>query len=270
MRKPPIQIIPAPDTTLAHNNLPVRIPDDRFGGRGRVQMHHWRSPLVMWSQTVGLMCPQTQKPFTFVDVGANVGFFSRQMISMFKQLCQVYAYEPEPSNYEDARFNLQPWIANHRVFLEQVGLGKEARTVDLYRDSNNCGNFSQLQIAMQEWKAPYDSTPIKIVPASERAYGWLGRGLPILYKSDTQGMDEEIATLIPIDVWDTVFAAILELWRIPKAELALNQKDKLAYVLNRFTYKMFLAERRHVTTQDVLSWITHKPDFKSTDLVMWR
>ena len=49
----------------------------------------------------------------------------------------------------------------------------------------------------------------------------------IFYKSDTQGHEKEIATSIPIDLWDQVFAGTMELWRIPGKMHDTNQFAKL-------------------------------------------
>ena len=77
----------------------------------------------------------------------------------------------------------------------------------------------------------------------------------IFWKSDTQGMDEKIATLLPLDFWnDKIYAASLELWRIPGKDFDLNLFEK---IIELFPVKTFDSNPNELLdTKDILNYIT--------------
>jgi len=55
----------------------------------------------------------------------------------------------------------------------------------------------------------------------------------LIWKSDTQGLDETLMTALPLSFWDRVDLAFFEGWRIPKPDFNM---DDFAAVLNKFEY----------------------------------
>jgi FkbM family methyltransferase len=68
---------------------------------------------------------------TFVDVGAHVGFFSLLGAKLVGGAGRVIAVEPDPGNAESLRRNLE-LNQYDQVHVEQVALGAEAGTAELY------------------------------------------------------------------------------------------------------------------------------------------
>tara|TARA_B100000214_G_C23744542_1_gene524854 strand:+ start:51 stop:677 length:627 start_codon:yes stop_codon:yes gene_type:complete len=70
-----------------------------------------------------------------IDIGANIGFWSRDLCDKFKK---VWAFEPSIKNCEYFRKNM---IKNNYQ-LEQIGLSdKQAENKELYITSDNCGDM---------------------------------------------------------------------------------------------------------------------------------
>lgn len=77
---------------------------------------------------------------TFLDIGANYGFYSYLLTSRFPKLT-VHSFEPNPSNFDNiARIkalnnlhNLHPW---------NCGLGSTNACIGFYVDKHNSGNCS--------------------------------------------------------------------------------------------------------------------------------
>jgi hypothetical protein len=115
---------------------------------------------------------------------------------------------------------------------------------------------------------------VKTVNVTEEAAKWLNAGNRILYKSDTEGFDEWIATLIPMAVWEKTFSGLMELWRIPgKPNLDIAA---FTAILDGFSNKVFLGnpdmqtKEERCNTADVLDYIAAQADENHRDLAFWR
>lgn len=76
------------------------------------------------------------KPMLAIDIGANVGFWSRDFCKMFDK---VLAYEPMSFNLECLEKNVKA----KNYILKKYALGNETKTQDImYTLNNNCGSPS--------------------------------------------------------------------------------------------------------------------------------
>ena len=70
-----------------------------------------------------------------IDIGANIGFWTRELCSKFKK---VWAFEPSVENCEYLKKNV---IADNYE-LERIALSdKQDKNVELYATSNSCGDL---------------------------------------------------------------------------------------------------------------------------------
>jgi hypothetical protein len=135
----------------------------------------------------------------------------------------------------------------------------------LFRDPINPGNYSLNQAAM-EGRA-YSTAQVAVLDASSECHHWPRNGSMIFYKSDTQGHDEEVATSIPIDFWDQVFAGVMELWRIPGK---MHDVDQLAKLIDRFPNKVIDTKPGELlSTSSVIAYLEGR-DYKYNDLLFWK
>jgi FkbM family methyltransferase len=196
-----------------------------------------------------------------VDVGANVGLFSRQCLSLTPRISALYAYEPHPSNFSLLCRNLE---GIQKARLNNFGLGSATSTANFYIDPDNAGNYSVNVNAMPE---NFETTSIEIVRAEDEERKWLADGKPIFYKSDTQGFDEVIATSLSPDFWDNVCGGIFELWRIPGKEYDV---DKFMKIVDSFNNKVFDKKpNRNVSSAEVMDYLL-STDHQFDDLLFWR
>lgn len=82
---------------------------------------------------------------TFVDIGANIGYFSILAASIVGSTGRVYAFEPDPENVEFLRKNVALNRCQDIIRIEPCCLSDERGTVVLYRDATNRGNHSLAQ-----------------------------------------------------------------------------------------------------------------------------
>ncbi len=203
-----------------------------------------------------------QESYILLDIGANIGLFSRQLLAMAPGIGACFLVEPDPENFAALRFNLSE-TAKAAVHSFNFGLGLTNGTEVFYRDRENCGNYSFHADAMRD--RPYDTVKIELVAAAE----WMSRTLPaqgrLVWKSDTQGSDEMIVADTPWDIWNRVDVAVIELWRIRKpVQTRQSFLDKVASFAN-----ISLGPDRRVTVADVAGYI-NGDDWTHEDLYLWR
>jgi hypothetical protein len=151
-------------------------------------------------------------------------------------------------------------------------LGEAAGTRTLFREKTNSGNYSFLRSAMAEFEN--DAVTVQVRDIAAEVPYWLWHGQPILYKSDTQGYDEALASLLPLEFWRShVFAALFEVWRITKPAA-----PGFGRVLGQFKHHRLLnvwnGEGKppgcDVTVDGACKWMAAPNDYVGEDLAAWR
>lgn len=258
-----IDISPKPGSLLhlpAAPDATFRLPLDYVIAPTVIINHAWDTETIMLARAI------MQGRFaeaTLVDVGANSGLFSRQMLGMSSEFRHAFAYEPHPGNFACLTHNLAPFGC---VQACNDALGHEAGTLRFHLDPENAGNYSLNQSAMPSDRDCATMT-VSVRSAGLEAERWLSTGAPVFYKSDTQGHDELIATSIATPFWDRVFAGIFELWHIDKPH---SSDEQLTVLLDRFAHKRFLQDRdTPLSTADVLAYRAGN-DRGFKDIVFWK
>ena len=201
------------------------------------------------------------RPFIFLDIGANIGLFTRQILRSVASAVACLCVEPDPQNFAALRYNLGDF-GPHRVKLFNLALGLSEGSAVFYRDRENFGNYSLNIDAMRN--RPFEQISVSVAN-TER---WMRETLPLLgeivWKSDTQGYDEAIIARTPWDVWSRVRLAKIELWRIQKPTFEV---DQFWARIDAFPNKSL--GRRPVTTDEVMQYLMGT-DWEHADLYVWR
>ena len=145
-----------------------------------------------------------------LDIGANIGLVSRQMLHRLPSIKSAICFEPNPNNHSFLCRNLRHLP---QCLIIQAALGHVDGTVQFFEDNSNIGNYSLNQDAMRG--KSFCVTHVPCLKATTRnLLGSLPKELsksPILWKSDTQGFDEVITTTLPDAFWSQVHAGVMEL-----------------------------------------------------------
>lgn len=202
----------------------------------------------------------SNKSYTLVDIGANIGLFSRQLAHRLDQLNRILCVEPEPNNFEALRYNLSR--LEDRVAFFKLALGSADGQFEFFRDAENIGNYSLNSDAMRG--RPFDSVSVPV----REAGGWMREQLQdapaLLWKSDTQGSDEVIAARTPLEIWNRVDVALLEMWRIAKPDY-----DRDAFRARLESFPNLQLGERNVTPGDVIDYLA-ADDWQFQNLLLWR
>lgn len=235
----------------------IRIACDNMIAVAVLTQHVWQGEELKFTEWV----LSDEESITLVDVGANMGLFTRQVLVKQRNIANVFVYEPHPANFDLLSFNLAPF---ERIEYVNAALSSIEGQLEFFLDPENCGNYSLNGAAMPK---EFSSTVVEVRSALSESRRWLAYSNPIFYKSDTQGFDELIATQFDMRFWDSVVGGILELWRIDKP---IYDAAKLAEILDSFSNKILLRNpSERLSTADVLDYIRGR-DRESADLGFWR
>ncbi len=81
---------------------------------------------------------------TVIDIGANIGYYTLQFAKLVGPTGQVYAFEPDPSNFELLNRNVaQNGYAN--VITIQKAIGHQTGSIKLYQNPSNRGDHRVYQ-----------------------------------------------------------------------------------------------------------------------------
>jgi len=248
----------------ARDNSTVKLVADREMCPIALGRHRWQIEELEFAKRVCI----GPEPITLIDIGANMGLFSRQLLIGVRTIAKVYAYEPEHENFACLSHNLAPFDCEKNMIEAAISDG--SGVAEFYLDPTNSGNYSLAASAMPP---SYTKVMVKTLDASTGCAAWTGGPNRIFYKSDTEGLDEWVATLIRPVFWPRVFAGMIELWNIPKKPPL--DSAALSFMLDSFPNKVFLANADTkvsevpVSTADIFNYINSRAQ-PHRDLAFWR
>ena len=170
---------------------------------------------------------------------------------------------PHPGNYRLLEQNLSS-IQNCEV--QNVALGRVTSKMNLNLDRHNSGNYS-----LNETAVPKDvfagSIQVDVIDAAAEAERLLvGISAPLLYKSDTQGVDQTIAASLPPEFWRQAKVATFELWRLPDKDF---DEDAFLEILKNFQFLRFETSFHEPVDLDQVRQFMRGSDMKFDDLYAW-
>ena len=154
---------------------------------------------------------ENQERVALIDIGANTGLVTLQVMNLAKTQNDCILFEPVSSHAAAIRRNLSG--SNFGFSVKEFALGDRDGSAEIFQQTSNWGNSSLVEgvVPTSEKTSQYvkirDS---KNFFASEmNSYDWL------VLKCDTQGYDALILSRIPIQVWNKIQSAVIEVWALP-------------------------------------------------------
>lgn len=191
-----------------------------------------------------------KQPLVLFDIGANIGLMTRQFMHALPCIVGAVCYEPHPLHFKLLSRNLAHL---QHCCLVQAAAGAAAGQLAFYEDLHNAGNYSLNLDAMRGRE--YRTSIVDCVRAHDGEF--LSRltvetaKLPIIWKSDTQGFDEIIATSLSDDFWRRVPVAVMEISRISRPEF---DTARLSNILEQFPIRRFGSRPEQLSVEDVLQF----------------
>jgi FkbM family methyltransferase len=171
----------------------------------------------------------------FLDIGANAGLISRQVRTLLDRDIEMILIEPIPLHVEVIRFNLSKFLPNPGIQIFQGALSDKDGTSKIYIQTENRGNTSLFKDAMLGHSS--EEIQIDLIDTSNFSQRYLSHYSHIVLKSDTQGFDARILSLIPFSIWENIRAAVIEVWALP--DIDENEISKLMSIWEKLPHLKF-------------------------------
>ena len=160
-----------------------------------------------------------------IDVGANIGLFTRQMLIASKKITHAYCFEPKTSNFELASANLESF---KNVSLFNFGLANVNQTIKANIDITNSGNISLNKKAILNTTYGTEKIEIRCPDINQEPFATIITNHDSLaYKSDTQGLDEFIFTHLDTQILKKIECALIEIYRIPEKKVDYENMNEI-------------------------------------------
>jgi len=100
-----------------------------------------------------------QKNMTVLDIGANVGYYTVNFASIVGEKGQVFAFEPDPSNFSILKKNIR--LNNFKnIILVNKAVSNSLSPTTLFQNSSNTGGHSIIKTENSKKKILVDSTTL--------------------------------------------------------------------------------------------------------------
>ena len=84
-----------------------------------------------------------EKNSTFIDIGANIGYYTCLLGKKLRDSGRIFAFEADPKNHSILKRNMQiNWIDKSNIIAENVGISDKKCELTFYRMINKPGNSS--------------------------------------------------------------------------------------------------------------------------------
>jgi len=189
----------------------------------------------------------------FFDIGANVGLISRQLQKLDLKIKNYFCFEPEKNNFNILSKNL----INKKTYLYNFGLASKNKKTKIF---DNKLNKSDKSIYFDKNVVTKNNLSKIILKDSNIVFKKIiddKKVNHIIYKSDTQGMDEEIFLNLDYEILDKIYLLILE---ISNFKFILKNLDKFLNKLENFRF-ISTENQSDITLDELKKLIFKKEEF---------
>jgi FkbM family methyltransferase len=166
-----------------------------------------------------------------LDVGSNIGFWSKQLAEKFKH---VYAFEPHPDNNECYKKNLKEH--NNYTLYEVAVSNVSNKILNLYVSPNECGNASLNNFGVLEGTTnlKINAVDLKTIPVKvEKIDDYNLKDIGFI-KVDCQNHEQEVVegAIQTIDKYSPVLCLELPI----RNEKEINYRNNMIEYLKKYNY----------------------------------
>lgn len=186
----------------------------------------------------------------FIDIGANIGLISKQLQNLKLNIKKYFCFEPELSNFKILKKNL----LNKNTQFFNFGLGTINKKTKIFiSDTNKSDNSFYFNEFKNRSSYVYLKNSNKVLTKIIKK----NKIKNIIYKSDTQGMDEEIFLSLNQNILDKIYLLVIE---ISNFDFLYKNQDLFLRKLQGFQ-KIFTDSGSRVSLEDIKQLIEKKKEF---------
>ena len=191
----------------------------------------------------------------FMDIGANVGLITKQLLTSNIDIKKILCFEPDKNTFECLEKNL----SNNKIVNNyNFGLGLKTMSLKLYKNKMNSGDSSFIKKTKI-----YEICKIKNINLFLKKNYRIINNNYLIYKSDTQGMDEELFIGVEDKYFKKIKIAIIEITN--HKFIIKNSKNFFARI--KFFNHLYDKKLNKVTINEIKNRVKNNEEF---DLLMSR
>ena len=116
-------------------------------------------------------------------------------------------------------------------------------------------------------KNEYTEVEVDVLSISVESKSWLIENMPIIYKSDTEGLDIAIASNLNNSFWKKVQFGFIE---ITQTDYIHTDENKLVSILDNFNNKLFASNlNKNLTSKEITDYLKND-NRNEVDLFFWK
>jgi len=191
----------------------------------------------------------------FLDIGANVGLITKQLLVTNIKIKKILCFEPDKNTFECLKKNL----ANSNIVnTYNFGLGLKTKSLKLYKNQMNSGDSSFVKKSKI-----YEICKINNINSFLKKNYKIINNNSLIYKSDTQGMDEELFISLQDKYFKKIKIAIIE---ITNHKLIIKN-DKKFFSRVKLFKQLYDKKLNKITINEIKNRVKNQEEF---DLFMSR
>jgi FkbM family methyltransferase len=150
----------------------------------------------------------------FLDIGANVGLVTLQTYNYSHVDNDFLMVEPVPNHVKALKQNTRNLRLKNKVEIFDFALAATDGISFIHTEKGNHGNSGFLSSAFSDNNGAV--TEVRLKNSRDFFLDELSSYDIIVLKSDLQGMDAEVLAQVPVELWDKVERAVIEVWSLPE------------------------------------------------------
>ena len=191
----------------------------------------------------------------FIDIGANVGLITKQLLASNIKIKKYLCFEPDKNTFECLKENLSN---NNIISTYNYGLGLKTKSLKLYKNKMNSGDSSFVKKSRI-----YEICKMNNINSFLKKNYKIIYNNNLIYKSDTQGMDEELFIGLQDKYFKKIKIAIIEITN----HKFIAKNDKKFFSKIKLFNKLYDKKLNKITINQIRNRVKNKEEF---DLLMSR
>jgi len=250
---------------LSFRGTPVHLAMDHVIGPRTLAFGHWHDEHCALIRA----CLQPGYTYRLVDVGANAGLISRQLLATPGLHFEgADCFEPDPHNFSLLQANLAPFAG---VRLHAAAVSDIDGRAELFRGARNAGDVSLTPGAKLRSVDDLRSMAVPLVAAARVAQdalqSLLGEQSRLVWKSDTQGHDLKIVAAMPDTFWQRVTIALIE---VPSVAASATEISRFMAVVESFPVRRSIKFAQQDVSPEYVRKFIERGSGRELDLLLAR
>ena len=216
-------------SSLGPKGTVLEVPKDKIIYQELRHRGEWEKEVSNFLSSCIKDLKKEARNITLLDLGANIGLISLQVINDLEFNIQLIAVEPLPQHISALERNLKSISRTNEVIILPVALGLESKMEYIHKQNTNSGNTSLIARVVPNDQV--SKVRIQMLDTEEFASKYLASDTNFVIKSDLQGFDAKVLARLGKEIWEKTYAASVEVWALTEIE-----KQDVSNLLENWKY----------------------------------